>query len=50
MAKISKETKEMNKVWTQKQQELGKNYSSYILGGLVVAVALVGSLFVIANL
>ncbi|MCR0643792.1 MAG: hypothetical protein ACLT2J_18505 [[Clostridium] innocuum] len=43
MSQISKETKELNKAWVSKQQDLHKTYSSYIIGGgvLVVIVLLI---------
>lgn len=39
MGKISKNTKDMNKVWTEKQKDLGKTYTSYYVGGTIFAVA-----------
>ena len=41
MANVSNETKEMNSTWTKKQNEIGKNYRSYYIGGFVVALVLV---------
>ena len=43
MSQISKETKDLNKTWVSKQQDLHKTYSSYIIGGgvLVVVVLLI---------
>ena len=38
MSQISKETKELNKTWVSKQQDLHKTYSSYIIGGGVLVV------------
>lgn len=39
MSQISKETKELNKAWVSKQQDLHKTYSSYIIGGGVLVVS-----------
>lgn len=36
MAKKLKETDELNKKWVKKQEEIGKTYSDYIIGGMIV--------------
>lgn len=42
---ISKETKEMNKTWISKQQDLHKTTSNYIIGcGLLVVIVFLGLL------
>ncbi|MEG0409072.1 MAG: hypothetical protein RR623_09375 [Bacilli bacterium] len=40
MAKVSKETKEMNEQWCNKQKEMKKTWSSYYIGGFIVALLL----------
>lgn len=38
MAKVSKETKDLNQQWTEKQKDIGKSYKSYYLGGFLIAL------------
>lgn len=44
MAKVSKETQEMNKRWVEKQKEIKKTYSSYYVGGFIILL-IIGVLF-----
>lgn len=36
---MNKETKDMNKVWLEKQKEMKTSWSSYYIGAAILAVA-----------
>lgn len=38
MAKISKETKEMNERWVKKQDEIKKSWNGFYIGGFILSV------------